>query len=260
MIIKINRTNNGKSFIEELETQLENKKTVLEGLQFIKEKKDSTLTFRCGCESGVCGSCAVKVNGVERLACKTKLNEGDFIEPLSYTAVLRDLVVDLEHEQKVLNKSHSFLHQYQESEITNEDEKKIDRQSNCILCQSCYSSCPVLEVNKDFLGPYALTRALRYVNDKREGDEKSIINNIQLNGVWDCTLCGNCTLVCPQFIDPKSDIMNLRMKSVQAGYEDPTLQNFATIGNEFDTGFDPTGGFNPSGGFDPSGGFNPNSF
>ncbi len=65
--------------------------------------------------------------------------------------------------------------------------------------------------------------------------------------MWDCTLCGNCTLVCPQFIDPKTDIMNLRMKSVQNGYEDKSLQAFGGFDNSFDTGFDPSGGFNPNG-------------
>lgn len=230
--------------------------TVLEALEQIKTTKDNTLTYRCGCESGVCGSCAVRVNGVEKLACKTHIKQDDFIEPLNYTTVIRDLVVDLEYESKLIKKSHAFLEEKSTEIITKEDEKLIDRQSNCILCQSCYSSCPVYEVNKDFLGPYALTRVLRYVNDKKEAKTKDKIDAIQANGVWDCTLCGNCTMVCPQFIDPKADIMNLRAKSVQAGYSDPNMQSFCD--NEFNTGFDPSGGFNPSGGFDT--GFNPNGF
>jgi len=66
--------------------------------------------------------------------------------------------------------------------------KIIDIQSNCILCHSCFSSCPVYEVNPDFLGPFALTRAFRYINDKKESDVKEHIDSIQTNGVWDCTL------------------------------------------------------------------------
>ena len=149
----------------------------------------------------------------------------------------------MEYEKDLLKNSNSFLNQLSDELITKKDEKLIDRQSNCILCQSCFSSCPVYEVNKNFLGPYALTRALRYVEDKKEACPTSTLEKIQNDGIWDCTLCGNCTVVCPQFIDPKTDIMNLRMKSVQNGFEDKSLNSFD---NGFDTGFDNFGGFNPN--------------
>ena len=245
MKLKIKRFDSHKnphSKTEEFEVT--QKGTVLNSLIEIKTQKDNTLTYRCGCRTGVCGSCAVKVNGVERLACKTLLKEDDLIEPINNSKVLRDLVVDLSHEEKFLKDSKTYLKKLSDEEITTKDEKLIDIQSNCILCQSCFSSCPVYEVNKEFVGPYSLTRALRYVNDKKEANTLDIISSIQDNGVWDCTLCGNCTLVCPQFIDPKTDIMNLRMKSVQAGFEDKSLAQF---NSGFDTGFDPSGGFNPNG-------------
>ena len=96
-------------------------------------------------------------------------------------------------------------------------------------------------VNPEFLGPFALTRAYRYATDKREENSKTIIDNIQSNGVWDCTLCGECTLACPKGIDPKMDIMMLRGKSLQHGHKDPTLatQSFG----EPNFGFDPNSGF-----------------
>lgn len=241
MNIKIQRHNieSGNNHIEKFEV-VDEKSTVLQTLIDIKAHKDSSLTFRCGCSSGVCGSCAVRVNGVEKLACKTTIKEDDLIEPLKYTKVIKDLVVDLSFEKEILTKPKAFLQEYKEEEITPKDEKAIDRQSNCILCQSCYSSCPVFEVNKDFLGPYALTRVLRYLDDKKEHEEKEKIDLIQTNGIWDCTLCGNCTMVCPQYIDPKMDIMNLRSKSFKYGYTDPNVMNF----NSFDNNF---GGFNPNG-------------
>lgn len=218
---------------------------LLDALNEIKAKQDNSLTFRQGCGSGVCGSCAVRVNGVERLACKTHINEHDVVEPIKYTNVIRDLVVDLTHQATLLHQAKAFLHEYQNVEISKKDEKAIDVQSNCILCQSCFSSCPVYEVNKDFLGPYVLTRVLRYVNDKKEKNILEKLAAIQSNGIWDCTLCGNCTMVCPQFIDPKTDILNLRTKSYQNGYTDPNLS--------LNTGFDANFG---SGDF----GFNPNGF
>ncbi len=204
----------------------------------IKKDIDSSLGFRCGCKSGVCGSCAVKVNGVERLACKTKIKDGDLIEPIKNTKVIKDLIVDLSYESDRLKSSKAFLEEYQLNEITKKDEKLIDIQSNCILCQSCYSSCPIYDVNENFIGPYALTRTLRYVNDKKENNIKDKLDTIQQNGIWDCTLCGNCTMVCPQHIDPKMDIINLRNISAQHGYSDPNMMNF---NNNMDIGFNPNG-------------------
>ena len=107
-----------------------------------------------------------------------------------------------------------------------DEEKMIRVQSDCILCGSCYSACPVLEVNSAFLGPFSLTRTYRYVQDKRESDAKVKIDNVQQNGVWDCTLCGECSLVCPQGISPKDDINMLRTKSGMLGYTDPHTQSF----------------------------------
>ncbi len=240
MKITIKRFNEKESF-EEYEV-LENR-TLLENLQEIKENSDSTLTFKCGCRSGVCGCCAVRVNGQERLSCKTKVNENALIEPLKNYKVLKDLVVDLSKEEELIRGSQAFLHEYSKEIISSKDEKQIDTQSNCILCQSCYSSCPVFETNENFLGPYALTRALRYVDDKKEQSSIDILTSVQNSGIWDCTLCGNCTFVCPQGIDPKMDITKLRMKSVQKGFEDKSMQNF----NSFNSGFDPLGGFNPNG-------------
>lgn len=226
-----------------LEYEVNKHKTLLENLIQIKEKKDATLTFRCGCRSGVCGSCAIRVNGVEKLACKTKLNEDDLIQPLKNYEPIRDLVVNINKNKELLAKTNSFLEEFSSQEITKEDEKLIDRQSNCILCQSCYSSCPVLEVNKDFKGPFVLTRVLRYIDDKKEAKKSNKLALIQENGIWDCTLCGNCTMVCPEFIDSKSDILKLRMLAVQAGYTNPSFQNFSM---DFNSGFDPSGGFNPN--------------
>ncbi len=217
---------------------------LLDALNEIKTKQDNSLTFRHGCGSGVCGSCAVRVNGVERLACKTHINEHDIVEPIKQSKVIRDLVVDLTHQERFLQQAKAFLQEYENNEVTKADEKAIDVQSNCILCQSCFSSCPVYEVNKDFLGPYVLTRVLRYVNDKKEKNILEKLAAIQTNGIWDCTLCGNCTMVCPQFIDPKTDILNLRTKSYQNGYTDPNL----SVNSGFDASFGNNDfGFNPNG-------------
>lgn len=241
MKIKIKRYNQElieKNSIDEFEVSNTN---LLKALIEIKQYNDSTLTFRCGCKSGVCGSCAVKVNGIEKLACRTKINQNDLIEPLSNINIIKDLVIDVSHETFLLDKVKSYIDINSNKEINQEDIEKIDLQSNCILCNSCYSSCPIYSINKDFIGPFALTRALRYVDDKKLKDKKEILNNIQTNGIWDCTLCGACSLVCPQSIDPKADILKLQNISFQEGFSNPNLNNFDM---NFDYEFD---GFNPNG-------------
>ncbi len=197
--------------------------TLLGALQNIKMTLDPSLTFKAGCRSGICGICAVRVNSKEELACGYKLQPDDLVEPLQYHQVIRDLVVDKSKSLETLRQSEAWLHQSRPTAVTIEEEKRTEVQSDCILCSSCYSACPVYAVNPEFLGPFALTRAYRYVADKREGDARSGIDSIQANGIWDCTLCGACTAVCPQGIDPKTDIMMLRGISSQLGYSDPNF-------------------------------------
>ncbi len=216
-------------------------KTLLSALSDIKANIDASLTFSASCRASVCGSCAVRVNGKEELSCAYKVKDGDIVEPLQYHKVLRDLKIDRKKAKETLSKATTWIHQKQEASLNHDDEKFTEKQSDCILCNSCYSACPVYAVNSDFLGPFALTRAYRYSSDKREADVKEIIDSVQNNGVWDCTLCGECSAVCPKGIDPKMDITMLRSSSIQYGYDDPSFANMS-----FGT---PDFGFNPNGGF-----------
>jgi len=221
--------------VAEYEVDLENK-TLLEVLSEIKTTLDPSLTFSSGCRSSVCGSCSMIVNGKEVLACSYHAKDGDFVEPLKNSEVIRDLVVNMDKAYSFNSKAKAW----QSSTVTNisltqEDEKINEIQSDCILCGSCYSACPVYAVNEEFLGPFSLTRVWRYVSDKREVDTKDKIDTIQTNGVWDCTLCNECTLVCPQDISSKTDIEKLRARSSMAGYMDP---NFGSFGGSFLSGDD----------------------
>ena len=209
--------------------------TLLELLNTIKTEQDSTLAYSSGCRSSVCGSCAVRVNDKEVLACSYKVQEGDKIEPLKNMLVLRDLVVDMEKALETKPRAKTWLQSYNsEAKLDHEDEQINALQSDCILCASCYSACPVYAVNPEFLGPFALTGVWKYVSDKREAESKEKIDTIQANGVWDCTLCNECTVVCPQGISSKADIEKLRVKSSQQGYMNP---NFGSFGGGFDSGF-----------------------
>ncbi|MBD3831299.1 MAG: succinate dehydrogenase/fumarate reductase iron-sulfur subunit [Arcobacter sp.] len=242
MKINIRRFNKELSTESTITKYEVNNTNLLKALIEIKEEIDSSLSFRCGCKSGVCGSCAVKVNGVERLACKVFIKEDDLIEPLKNIEVIKDLIVNVSHETLLINKTKSYINKNSNKEIKQENIEKIDLQSNCILCNSCFSSCPVYDVKDSFIGPFALSRALRYVNDEKLESNDEIISSVQTDGIWDCTLCSACTLVCPQGIDPKADIMQLQNISVQKGYTNPNFQNFS-----FDFNDDFGGGFNPNG-------------
>ncbi|WP_434637166.1 2Fe-2S iron-sulfur cluster-binding protein [Sulfurimonas sp. NW7] len=205
-----------------------NDATLLEVLNSIKTEQDSSLAYSSGCRSSVCGSCSMRVNEKEVLACAYKVQDGDVIEPLKNVTVIRDLVVNMDKALETNKRAKTWLQTYNKAaKLTHEDEKTNALQSDCILCGSCYSACPVYSVNEEFLGPFALTGVWKYVSDKREAEPKEKIDTVQTNGVWDCTLCNECTLVCPQGISSKADIEKLRMKSTMAGYSDPSFaQNF----------------------------------
>lgn len=197
--------------------------TLLTILNHVKMKMDSTLTYSQGCRSGVCGSCAVRVNGREVLMCEYKPKDGDLVEPMRNATVVRDLVVEsscVEHFNRVAN---TWSEGSREEKVSEEDMHRIETQSDCILCTACYSACPVYAVNPDFIGPFALTRVWRYVSDPRQTLSDAKIAAVQTNGIWDCTLCGECVPVCPQGIAPKQDITMLRTKSSMLGYMDPNM-------------------------------------
>ncbi|MDA7817944.1 2Fe-2S iron-sulfur cluster-binding protein [Sulfurimonas sp.] len=218
----------------EYEVDLENV-TLLEVLNEIKTTQDPTLSFSSGCRSSVCGSCSVRVNEREVLACSYHPKDGDVIEPLRNSPILRDLVVDMDKAYDFNAKAKAWQSSLSKDvALTPEDEKMNEIQSDCILCSACYSACPVYAVNEEFLGPFSLTRVWRYVSDKREIDSKDKIDVIQTNGVWDCTLCNECTVVCPQDISSKADIEKLRARSSMAGYMDPSFANFGGGFGSFD--------------------------
>ena len=209
--------------------------TLLELLNKIKTTQDNSLTYASGCRSSVCGSCSVRVNGKEVLACSHKVSDGDLVEPLRNVPVIRDLVVNMDKALAFNAKAKAWQTQESQNTLLSPQNEKINEiQSDCILCGSCYSACPVYAVNEEFLGPFALTRVWKYVSDGRESDRGEKIATIQSSGVWDCTLCNECTLVCPQDISSKADIEKLRSFSAMDGYNDPNFANSFGGGFGFD--------------------------
>ena len=228
--------------IQTYELPFENS-TLLEALNYVKIKFDPSLSYSAGCRSGVCGSCGVRVNGTEELACAYKLDDGDLIEPQNNLPVLRDLIVDTEKMMRFTSIAKAWGSENSENILVSEQQVALNEvQSDCIMCGSCFSACPVYAINEDFIGPFALTRSWRYVSDVRENDIQEKIESIQTNGIWDCTLCNECVPVCPQGIAPKQDIAMLRSKAGIMGFMDPNFSSGMSFGGGFGTP-DFSGGF-----------------
>lgn len=182
---------------------------VLDALNSIKWYQDGALTFRRSCAHGICGSDAMRINGVNRLACKVLMRdvgEKVVVEPLMGFRVVKDLVVDMEpffaQFRSVLpyfvNDSRAPKRERLQSI---EDRERYDDTTKCILCAACTTSCPSFWADQDFVGPAAIVNAHRFIFDSRDeaGAERLEILNDR-EGVWRCRTIFNCTEACPREI------------------------------------------------------------
>lgn len=202
---------------------------LLDSLMFIKRNVDATLCFRKSCAHGVCGSDGMTINGVERLACKTLIkdvaqqdNAIVTLEPLKSLPVLRDLMVDYTRFFDAYRVVKPFLipakkTEHGETIQTPKERNRFDDSTNCILCASCYSSCPVIaETDPNFIGPAAVLQAARFVFDSRDvgiGPRLEVLD--APHGVWPCENHYNCTKVCPRGIKVTKNI-NMTKRQIKA--------------------------------------------
>ncbi|HEY1284169.1 MAG TPA: succinate dehydrogenase iron-sulfur subunit [Steroidobacteraceae bacterium] len=199
---------------------------VLDGLIQLKSFVDATLTFRRSCREGICGSCAMNINGVNRLACTTSMHDlGNDIKvfPLPRRSVVKDLVPDLTDFYAQYAAVRPWLQTRtpaspdRERLQTKEEQEKIDRPAACILCACCSTSCPSYWWNSDrFLGPAALLAAYRWIIDSR--DEATGERLDQLEDpfrLYRCHTIMNCTDVCPKDLNPAKAIAELKKKMLE---------------------------------------------
>ena len=184
---------------------------VLDLLEYVKNYIDGTLSFRRSCAHGVCGSDAMRINGVNKLACKVLVQDlrskKITVEPILGLPVIKDLIVDMEpfmaHYKSVMP---YFINDEKppgkERLQTQEERARFDDTTKCILCACCTTSCPSFWANEEYVGPAAIVSAHRFIFDSRDraAAERLKILNDQF-GVYPCHTIFNCTLACPREIE-----------------------------------------------------------
>jgi len=192
--------------------------TVLDGIERIWAFQDRSLTFRHACHHASCGSCAMRVNGVEKLSCVTYIQDVTtdggvlVVEPLRNFPVVSDLVVDVS----------SMFHRLQEvgMPIVRSAEPlgepgEFNRYEDCIECGMCISACPVMLTSSQYLGPAALAAADRLVKEPRGAEIPAVLRLVDdENGCWRCHTAFECSEVCPSNVYPAEAIMALRRRLI----------------------------------------------
>ncbi len=197
---------------------------VLDVMNRIKWEHDGSFSYRRSCRHGICGSCAVKVNGKGTLACKDRVADlvkifGDelTIEPQDIKRAYKDMIVDKKNFWDKYDKVQPYLvadvDEFPDKEnlVSVEQNEKIDEADYCIQCGVCFYSCPAVEVNEDYLGPASLVKAWRFNADIRDEakDQRLDTVNDMGSGIWDCVKCNECAEACPKEIDPIGKITKL---------------------------------------------------
>ena len=215
-----------------IEMEIDPKDVVLDVLNRIKWEHDGSFTYRRSCRHGICGSCAIKVNGRSTLACKERMvdmielfgNELT-LEPVSKKRVVKDMVVDKADFWKKYETVKPWLeaeideHPEMENIIPPEEAEKLEEADYCIQCGCCYYACPVVEVNEEYLGPAAFEKAYRFTADVRDHAKKERLEIVDIlgQGVWDCVKCYECAEACPKHIDPIGKITKLHNQIFEEG-------------------------------------------
>ncbi len=230
--------------------QVEKGMTVLDGLHKIKETQDPSLAFRFSCRMGVCGSCAMLINGKPTLACNTQILDltqtSLTVAPLPNFNVIRDLVPDLVPMFAVHAGVLPYIRRSDTQEMENPTNEYFQTPNQleeflqftyCIKCGACMAACPTMATDRKYPGPMPLTQAYRYNVDSRDDggkDRKDIIAGA--HGAFSCHYAGECSNVCPKGVDPARaiqlmkkdlvrDYLNLNRKKVCAPVNHATVES-----------------------------------
>lgn len=220
-------TNGGR--YQAFEVPAQESQTILDVVSWIQQNLDPTLTYRYACRVGMCGSCAMMVNGVPRWTCRThvrkvaKDNTLD-VAPLRNLPVLKDLATDMDpFFDKWLaaeGKHHPTRSRDEPIEpITPQDAGRVEASTGieCINCSVCYAGCDTVAGNPDYLGPAALLRAWTVFNDTKNADQQAVLDAVSgRNGCHNCHSMGSCTQFCPNGLNPMAAIAGLKRETAKS--------------------------------------------
>jgi len=202
---------------------------VLDALIKIKNEQDPTLTFRRSCREGICGSCAMNIDGGNNLACLCYISKGAAdikVNPLPHMYILKDLVPDMTNfyaQYKSIKpwlqlkdpSSHDLEHG--EHLQSKDDRKKLDGMYECILCACCTTSCPSYWwAGEKYLGPAVLMQAYRWIEDSRDELTKERLEDLDdAFKLYRCHTIMNCTKTCPKGLNPGKAIAHIKKRIAQ---------------------------------------------
>jgi succinate dehydrogenase / fumarate reductase iron-sulfur subunit len=206
---------------EEHRVELEPTDKVLDALHKVKWEIDGSLTFRRSCAHGVCGSDAMRINGRNRLACKTLVKDVSpdrpiTVEPIKGLPVLKDLVVDMEPFFDAYRSVMPFLvtsgnAPTRERLQSPQDRQRFDDTTKCILCAACTTSCPIFWGDDTYVGPAAIVNAHRFIYDSRDHGSRERLKILsEKTGVFRCRTTFNCTDACPRGIQVTKAIQEVK--------------------------------------------------
>jgi fumarate reductase iron-sulfur subunit len=208
---------------QEYEVPCRKEWVILDGLNYIKDHIDGTLSYRWSCRMGICGSCGMTVNGEPRLTCATFLADylpGPIrVEPLRNFPIVRDLIVEIGDFMRKLASVKPWIIRDREKPLSDGEYRQTPDElgdykqfSMCINCMLCYSACPIYGLDPKFIGPAAIALAQRYNLDSRdEGARQRLELLSDHEGIWGCTFVGECTKVCPKNVDPAGAIQRYKL-------------------------------------------------
>jgi fumarate reductase (CoM/CoB) subunit B len=211
VMIKVRRSDDGR--LQEFQAPYQKAMRVLDALNAIALKDAPDLAFRWFCGSKMCGTCAVRMNGREVLACWEAVEPEMTIEPLRNLPVIRDLVVDrTPYERKVASfepwLTRSVPYSGFPEPLSHRDIKNASKAIDCISCMSCYSACPVIGLGSltDFAGPAPLVQLGQTALDPRQ-DQRQVARALSHSGIFNCISCYKCEEVCPAHIPIVSGVI-----------------------------------------------------
>ncbi len=217
---------------ERYEVPAQDSQTILDVVSWIQQNLDATLAYRFACRVGMCGSCAMMVNGEPRWTCRThvrKVLRGNQLKiaPLRNLPVIRDLATDMDpfFDKWVAAEGHHHPTRTRDDAIEALDPQSPERRAanagiECINCAVCYAACDTVANNPDFLGPAALQRAWTVHNDARDGDQPAILEAVSgKGGCHNCHSQGSCAQYCPNDLNPMTAIAGLKRASVKSFFK-----------------------------------------